>query len=1677
MGRKSKKLLFVDNIQDSMLSNSDDELEYESNTHQQSSSLNISNTWSRRNPHNPDLYFLDSIYSQLDEAYTKIKESTLPVDRIPYLRQLAFIFSISTEENLNNYHVIISEIGIELIALISSSADPEESLLSIRAIANIIEAQPAIQRFFVNNNLTNALCSQLIQLQDIDIAEQALTTLEVISRNFPSQILESGGISASMTFIDFFTVNSQRTVLQIISNSIQAFNSSNFNDMLQLLPLLSKTALLFDQKVIELSWSSIDAIIKKIDSPLDLSNAFTPELIDLALTQLSNYTTSSLRDLILRILGQVSKKSPSLSLSILNRGIIDFLYRNSSNPLTPDQIKLFIPDFSVNTQSSPDSSTITYLDEIEILSFVQYFLPPLQWIASLRENDPDSLFSDHPNSSDYIDLINKIENDPKLSFQLSSLLIHISVNSIKSNPPAQTLNISITSFLLAIYLIDPKQVISILSLYNLHEFSPWLLSQSQSKSDCTQIAALILGYKLLNYAPDTYKDLYIRQGALHTLKKIAKKPIKNVKPKIILQGLQFIRDNNLDSSSNNKKESSLSKKYESWSKKMASLTLDTYFPSSDSSDLSTASDAIINQLTIAQSETRNQFENITPNSKSIITQQLKVLESHLSENDTLTAHELEYSGWLDLLSDIGSYLPNYSNPGHNSPVSDKAHLSLFIYNYLVGIGCDDSNIPSKINLDSLVGILHDSLDINDSLPTFVPSRTPSELKLNPLNYLAKSIKIELECLEFSSIFENTSSYSDEFKEFITFKIEDSLKNFELSVPSTVITDSLSIFAKPRILQAIAKSYSLFQKNLDAPLSQNEPSLTSFSKKPNPNPILFNFESIYSENEITFDDSSHSQDEMSVDASSLLNKQSSDSMDLESRSINKDYEKNHNEPSSSSQKTTLSDTSKFNPSDFSIKFYYKDSISNKEYMLNSNDSLFLSLLTSKFDSEKQDYNQFYPWTTTFKLFYKFSFNSPKSETSMSDSRNNDNSSSGLPKMSYSLAAKKSLSDNPTQPVLDSISKTTKDSLEIFPKKFRTIVSVFSFLYYSRLLLSLNTINSNSYNADYNWELPFLNKKLTSKLEALVNDPYTVSTRGFPFWVAPLVYHCFYLFSFESRYKFMRISFIPINRNLNKWQSSHSSYIVSSPNEHLNNFSRTILGLPIAFRLENGNLGINTPKTLKQKILVNRNQSFDSAFLTLNKFANVDNVLEFQFVDEVGTGLGPTIEMYSIVCNEFLRKDLAIWYSNNNLNSPNSDYISPPNGLFPLPFNTEDENEIAKYHDMFSFLGLFVAKSIVDERPIDLPIHPSFFLLLLNSIDSIKFPIINPIKMISHIDPTLANSLKILQSCITKKTEIYSRKDLTQDEKDDEVLKIYLDDGSSIDDLGLDFTLPGNSAYLLRPNGADIAVNILNLNLYLELVYDAFVSTGTNLAISAFKHGFTKLLPIETLAYHSINELSVIVGFNGSSNEDDLQSSPGYNSGNESRYKSIDDNAWSAESLSMNIVADHGYSRDSPVFKMFISWLSNLSRGDRRKFLNFVTGSPRLPHTATLSTNYRKVVATPSTPVANSLPSTPTPAKPENNSEISSSELGGGNQGTPSANNHRVSSYPTLKKAQISGFGALSPPLTVVLRHCQGSLSPDDYLPTVMTCANYIKLPNYSSIEALNKNWTQAIKEGSHSFHLS
>lgn len=67
--------------------------------------------------------------------------------------------------------------------------------------------------------------------------------------------------------------------------------------------------------------------------------------------------------------------------------------------------------------------------------------------------------------------------------------------------------------------------------------------------------------------------------------------------------------------------------------------------------------------------------------------------------------------------------------------------------------------------------------------------------------------------------------------------------------------------------------------------------------------------------------------------------------------------------------------------------------------------------------------------------------------------------------------------------------------------------------------------------------------------------------------------------------------------------------------------------------------------------------------------------------------------------------------------------------------------------------------------------------------------------------------------------------------------------------------------------------------------------------------------------------------------------------------------------------------------------------------------------------------------------------------------------------------------FTGFRSLSPALTIVRKTFEAGENPDDFLPSVMTCVNYLKLPDYSSIDIMSAKLEIAAREGQHSFHLS
>lgn len=58
-------------------------------------------------------------------------------------------------------------------------------------------------------------------------------------------------------------------------------------------------------------------------------------------------------------------------------------------------------------------------------------------------------------------------------------------------------------------------------------------------------------------------------------------------------------------------------------------------------------------------------------------------------------------------------------------------------------------------------------------------------------------------------------------------------------------------------------------------------------------------------------------------------------------------------------------------------------------------------------------------------------------------------------------------------------------------------------------------------------------------------------------------------------------------------------------------------------------------------VSRNRILDSATKVMELYAGSRAVLELEYFGEVGTGLGPTLEFYTLLSHELQKKGLGLW----------------------------------------------------------------------------------------------------------------------------------------------------------------------------------------------------------------------------------------------------------------------------------------------------------------------------------------------------------------------------------------------------------------------------------------------------
>lgn len=90
--------------------------------------------------------------------------------------------------------------------------------------------------------------------------------------------------------------------------------------------------------------------------------------------------------------------------------------------------------------------------------------------------------------------------------------------------------------------------------------------------------------------------------------------------------------------------------------------------------------------------------------------------------------------------------------------------------------------------------------------------------------------------------------------------------------------------------------------------------------------------------------------------------------------------------------------------------------------------------------------------------------------------------------------------------------------------------------------------------------------------------------------------------------------------------------------------------------------------RQKVRISRKHILESAVKVFELYGSSSSVLEVEYFEEVGTGLGPTLEFYSLVSKEFARKDLKIWRDSDSVSR--QVHVSHPQGLYPAPVSLED-----------------------------------------------------------------------------------------------------------------------------------------------------------------------------------------------------------------------------------------------------------------------------------------------------------------------------------------------------------------------------------------------------------------------
>ena len=509
-------------------------------------------------------------------------------------------------------------------------------------------------------------------------------------------------------------------------------------------------------------------------------------------------------------------------------------------------------------------------------------------------------------------------------------------------------------------------------------------------------------------------------------------------------------------------------------------------------------------------------------------------------------------------------------------------------------------------------------------------------------------------------------------------------------------------------------------------------------------------------------------------------------------------------------------------------------------------------------------------------------------------------------------------------------------------------------------------ANLSSAKVHAENLFLAPKLSGKLRAQLRDTLSVCARRVPEWTSALAKTCPWLFTLDERVLLFHCASFSVARALHQLHGDGKASNGANGNA-ANSGAGNAGGDPRG--------GARVGRLQRQKVRIRREHVLSSAIKVFSSPQTRKHVLEVEFYDEVGTGIGPTNEFYALVSKDLQRASHGIFRGEHSASPATSDntedLVNAPHGLFPKPLRAMPN--APKAIEIFRCVGRAIGKVLQDGRLLDVKFNPNFFKKLY------RLPL--GLDDLELLEPELFSTLKKLEAAVRDGTGRL--------------------DGAKIEDLCLEFALP-DGAPIEGTTDADEIVTAENALRYIGAVVDDVLGAGVEPLFQACREGFADIVSDPSqLAMFSLSEIDALT------------------CGADEQTK------WTERDLREHILCDHGYQVNSKPVANLREILTNMSDVERRSFLKFTTGSPRLPIGGLASLNPKlKVVCKQPTVL---------------------SEVGGG-----------------MDTAEMIS---------------EGTELADADLPSAMTCANYLKLPPYSSKEALELKLKLAISEGVGSFDLS